>query len=105
MTQKFPQVLVFTLMLILLMATTMVGQLCEGKKRTLSCQKQQTTTPLVEETPKKRVKIKLPPNYKPPVANPKLIMFPETVASKKKQKFLLKKRKNRKKQGCIAANM
>ena len=51
---------------------------------------------------RKRVSIKLPPDYKPPVADEKLIIFPETHASKKKQKKLRKKRKKGKKQGCIA---
>jgi hypothetical protein len=59
----------------------------------------------VNSTPSKKIKIKVPVNYRPPVANQKLITFPETVATKKKQKKLLKKRKRAKNKGCIAANM
>jgi hypothetical protein len=106
---------------IFFVSTPMFGQLCEASKKrsyskiqTLEEQiikdneipakklKEKTVTPHVT---RKRVSIKLPPDYKPPVADEKLIIFPETHASKKKQKKLRKKRKKGKKQGCIARSL
>lgn len=95
MIQKFTHIFILTAGICLCLSTLTLGQMCEGKKR-------HNTGQSVE--PPQRIAIKLPDNYKPPTANPKLIFFPETTANKKKQKQLLRKRKNRKKQGCIAAN-
>lgn len=79
-------------------------------KQPTSCSKSTTRTSNVvtKKTAPKYVKINLPANYKPPVANEKLITFPETSAGEKKQKQLLQKRKKSKKakkQGCMAANL
>ncbi len=96
----------------LLLLTSPVNGQNQYKKRA-SCGKQSLTTQSVAVTKvsPKRVNIHLPPNYEPPVANDKLITFPETVATQKQQKKLLKKRKKRKKrlngkkQGCKAASL
>ncbi len=96
----------------------MFGQLCEASKKRSHSKIQTIEDQIVNDNKiptkgikeksvthqvrRKRVSIKLPPDYKPPVADEKLIIFPETHASKKKQKKLRKKRKKGKKQGCIA---
>jgi hypothetical protein len=80
------------------------SQMCAGQSKTSIT----TTGNLTEKsktTSTKKVKIRVPVNYRPPLANEKLITFPETIATKKKQKKLLRKRKRNKKKGCIAANM
>lgn len=83
------------------------SQMCGGKSNTIN-KTEQITKPTKKEqafTASKKVKTRVPVNYRPPLANEKLITFPETVATKKKQKKLLKKRRRTKKKGCIAANM
>ncbi len=47
--------------------------------------------------------IEIPEDYKPPVANQAKYVFPETFATNKKIKRLIK-RNRKKKQGCMAAN-
>lgn len=81
-----------------------------GQTSVKKCSKSTTKNNVVvpKKTTPKYVKINLPANYKPPVADEKLITFPETSAGEKKQKQLLKKRKKSKKakkQGCVASNM
>jgi len=95
MIQKFTSIFILVATICFCSSTLTLGQMCEGTKR-------QKVEQSVE--PPQKIAIKLPDNYKPPTANPKLILFPETTAKKKKQRQLLRKRKNRKKQGCIAAN-
>lgn len=45
----------------------------------------------------------LPPNYRPPIADPKRTIFPETFANKKRQKKLRKRRKKNGRKGCPSA--
>lgn len=106
----FKSTLTFILLssLSLLLSFPMYSQMCEGssKMTTINEQNQiEKSTPLTIPSSKKKVNIRIPDNYQPPVANKKLITFPETVATKKKQKKMLKRRKKAKKKGCIAANM
>lgn len=86
------------------------GQLCEASR-----QKEAIVIPVFEQTIKKqenakqkpkqiRKRIQIPKNYKPPVADPNQITFPETHAKKRKQRKLINKRKKHKNKGCIAAN-
>lgn len=83
--------------------------MCEGSSSIVTTTKEQSraekSTPLAPPYTRRKVNIRIPNNYQPPIANKKLITFPETVATKKKQKKLLKRRKKAKKKGCIAANM
>lgn len=46
---------------------------------------------------------RLPANYRPPTANPKHTVFPETFANKKRQKKLRKRRKKNGRKGCPSA--
>jgi len=90
---------------ILLVSNPIMGQNIERSKTSPLCGKQSIA---ITKVPQKRVPFELPPNYQPPVADGKLITFPETIATKKQQKKLLKKRKKRKKrktQGCKQAAM
>ena len=86
------------------------GQLCETSR-----QKEATVVTVFEQTLKKhenakqkpkqiRKRIQISKNYKPPVADPNRIIFPETHAKKRKQRKLINKRKKYKNKGCIAAN-
>lgn len=47
----------------------------------------------------------LPPNYKPPVADRDHITFPETNASKNRQRKLRKRRKKSRHKGCPATRL
>lgn len=89
----------------LLVISPMMGQTPDVKKKCSASNKQITATAVTKSIAPQRVKINLPPDYKPPTADEKLINFPETTAGKVKQKRLLKKRKKGKKKGCVAANM
>jgi hypothetical protein len=108
MTLKFIPLFILASLVVLLLSVPAYSQICAGKSKTSIT----NTNNLTEKpkkranlTPSKKVRIQIPVNYRPPVANEKLITFPETVATKKKQKKLLKKRKRAKNKGCIAANM
>jgi hypothetical protein len=90
---------------ILLVSKPIMGQNTENSRKYPPCGKASIA---ITKVPQKRVPFELPANYEPPVANDKLIIFPETIATKKQQKRLLKKRKKRKKrkaQGCKQAAM
>jgi hypothetical protein len=93
---------------LLFFSSSAYSQMCAGTSKTKMIhtdnvtEKSETT---IRSRPSKKVHTRVPVNYRPPVANEKLITFPETVATKKKQKKLLKKRKRTKKKGCMAANM
>ncbi|BDS14035.1 hypothetical protein [Aureispira anguillae] len=107
MTLKFTLTVIFLSLAILCINIPVSGQMCTGKNKSPHNEESMVTqTAIAQNVPTKRIYI--PPNYTPPLADKKLIMFPETVATKKKQKKLLKKRKKQKKanrQGCIAINM
>ena len=107
---KFKSTLLLILVSIILLSLSppVYSQMCVGQSKkgiTKTDNLTEKTKQQVSSTPSKKVKIIIPVNYKPPVANQKLITFPETVATRKKQKQLLKKRKRSKNKGCIAANM
>ena len=105
---------VLIIVVTIFIGTPIFGQLCEASKKRnhsdieISLEqvvvhkniKTKTITP--KKHTRRRVAIPLPADYKPPIADEKLIIFPETHASKKKQKKLRKKRKKGKKQGCLA---
>ena len=94
---------------VLLLSNPVMAQKCTGKQQSSDVVTTQSVA--INKGPQKRTSIDLPPNYRPPVANDKLITFPETEASRKKQKKLLKKRqkisrrKKGKKQGCAATRL
>ena len=90
--------------ILLCLSPPVYSQMCGGQSKA-TITKTEKTEKQVNTKPSKKVNIRVPVNYRPPVANQKLITFPETVATKKKQKKLLKKRRRTKKKGCIAANM
>jgi len=86
---------------IILLSTSMIIAQSKGKSRK-HCGKQKKQI-VKKRTPKpKKVNIKIPKGYKPPVAKKKAYTFPETFANRKKLKRLRKRNKKRKK-GCIAA--
>lgn len=108
MILKFTPIFVLVSIILLSLSPPTYSQMCVGQTKTSITKTNNLTEKpkqQVNRTPSKKIKIKIPVNYRPPVANQKLITFPETVASKKKQKKLLKKRKRTKNKGCIAANM
>jgi len=103
---KFTPIFVLVSIILLSLSPPIYSQMCVGQSKTSITKANNLTEKpkqQVSSTPSK--KIKIPANYRPPVANQKLITFPETIATKKKQKQLLKKRKRSKNKGCIAANM
>lgn len=106
MTFKFTPFLFLLVFAFWLITTAANGQMCTGKNKVKPVDPPSVSN--IEETnvsPPQKPSISIPPNYKPPVANPALIIFPETIASRKKQLKLRKKRqklKKAKKQGCIA---
>lgn len=108
MTFKFTPLFILASLVVILLSVPTYSQMCAGKSKTSIT----STSNLTEKSkkranprPSQKVRIQIPANYRPPVANEKLITFPETVATKKKQKKLLKKRKRAKNKGCVAANM
>lgn len=109
MTFKFTLTAIFLSLAILCINIPVNGQMCTGKNKSTSNQESMVSqTTIAQNSTPQRMNTYTPLNYTPPLANKKLIMFPETVATKKKQKKLLKKRKKQKKanrQGCIAINM
>lgn len=108
MTFKSTPLFILVSIILLCLSPPAYSQMCGGQsKANISKTENLTikTKKQVNSKPSKKVNIRVPVNYRPPVANQKLITFPETVATKKKQKKLLKKRKRTKKKGCIAANM
>lgn len=108
MTLKFTPLFILISIVLLCLSPPAYSQMCAGQSKTnITHTDKLTEMPKkkVNATPSKKVKVRIPVNYRPPVANQELITFPETVATKKKQKKLLKKRKRAKKKGCIAANM
>ncbi|WMX14661.1 MULTISPECIES: hypothetical protein [unclassified Aureispira] len=106
MTLKSTPILVLISVLLLFLSIPTYSQMCEGRSKTnITNNLTKKAAPLTSPTPSKKVKVHIPVNYKPPVANKHLITFPETTATKRKQKKLLKKRKRTKKKGCIAINM
>lgn len=84
------------------------GQEVAQQKQYCSKSKVQQTTsktitnPVVPTAPRPSRKVSIPKNYIPPVAKDNEIIFPETFAGIKKQRFLRKKRKKSKQKGCIA---
>lgn len=108
MTFKFTPLFILISIVLLSVNIPVYSQMCAGKSKTKVTHADNLTKkpkPQVNSSPSKKINIRVPVNYRPPVANEKLIMFPETVATKKRQKRLLRKRKRAKKKGCIAANM
>lgn len=106
MTFKSTPLFILVSIILLCLSPPAYSQMCGGKSKTnITKTENLTTKKQVSSKPSKKINIRVPVNYRPPVANQKLITFPETVATKKKQKKLLRKRKRAKKKGCIAANM
>ncbi|MCH2021681.1 MAG: hypothetical protein MK207_04300 [Saprospiraceae bacterium] len=107
MSYKLTLYIYFIIFAALVFSTPIMGQEKEPTKKRVLCGKHLVVVAKVGPriVAPKRVNIDLPPDYKPPVADEKLITFPETVANKKKQKQLLKKRKKGKNRGCIAKVM
>jgi hypothetical protein len=108
MTSKFT--VQFLLVSIVLLASSLpaYSQNCTGKSKiriTKTDPLADKAKPLLDSTASQQVKIRVPENYRPPIANEKLITFPGTLATKHKQKKLLNRRKRTKKKGCLAANM
>lgn len=69
------------------------------------CGRSTTQTIAVAEKSSAKRGYQLPPNYRPPVADTDRTIFPETYASKKRQKKLRKRRKKRGRKGCPTARM
>lgn len=108
MTFNFTPLFVLVSIVLLSLSPPVYSQMCVGKFKTSITKTNNLTEKSkqpINSKPSKKSKIRIPANYRPPVANQKLITFPETVATKNKQKKLLKKRKRTKNKGCIAANM
>jgi hypothetical protein len=108
MTFNFTPLFVLVSIVLLSLSPPVYSQMCVGQsKKNITKTSNLTEKPKqpINSKPSKKSKIRIPSNYRPPVANQKLITFPETVATKNKQKKLLKKRKRTKHKGCIAANM
>jgi len=61
-----------------------------------------TSITLAQQSSAKR-SYRLPTNYRPPTADPKQTVFPETFANKKRQKKLRKRRKKNGHKGCSSA--
>lgn len=103
MTIKFTPIFSLSFLLIVVLNIPTMGQMCTGKTKDTA-----PNISVAEHVPTNRIRINIPSDYKPPLADEKLITFPETVATKKKQKQLLRKRKKlkrAKKQGCIATHL
>ena len=77
-------------------------QYCSKSKVQQTTSKKTITNPVVPTAPRPSRKVSIPKNYIPPVAKDHEIIFPETYAGIKKQRFLRKKRKKSKQKGCIA---
>jgi hypothetical protein len=107
MSYKLTQYKYFIIFVMLIFSSSVLGQENKPTKKRVLCGHHIVIVKKVapQRVAPKRVTIHLPPDYKPPVADQKLIIFPETVANKKKQKQLLKKRKKGKNHGCIATVM
>ena len=92
MTLKSTTLFILISIGLLFFSSSAYSQMCAGKSTTKIIHtdnltdKSKTT---IRSRPPKKVNIRVPVNYRPPVANEKLITFPETVATKKKQKKLL----------------
>lgn len=108
MTFNSTPLFVLVSIVLLSLSPPVYSQMCVGQsKANITKTNNLTEKPKqqINSKPSKKKKIRIPSNYRPPVANQKLITFPETVATRYKQKKLLKKRKRTKNKGCIAANM
>lgn len=108
MTFNSTPLFVLVSIVLLSLSPPVYSQMCVGKSKTSITKTNNLTEKSkqpINSKPSKKKKIRIPDNYRPPVANQKLITFPETVATRNKQKKLLKKRKRTKNKGCIAANM
>ena len=107
MSYKLTQYNFIIIFVLLIFSSPVLGQEDEPTKKRVLCGSHKIIVKKVapQRVAPKRVAIHLPPDYKPPVADEKLITFPETVANKKKQKQLHKKRKKGKNHGCIATVM
>ena len=77
-------------------------QYCSKSKVQQTTSKKKITNSIVPTAPRPSRKVSIPKNYIPPVAKDNEIIFPETFAGIKKQRFLRKKRKKSKQKGCIA---